>query len=45
MVITHEHGALTRFIMLDSLDQILVKFPRILEVWIINYKLITNYQD
>jgi hypothetical protein len=43
MVITHEQGVLTRFLRLDSLEQILVKFPRILELWIINYELITNY--
>jgi hypothetical protein len=37
-------GVLIRFLRLDSLEQILVKFPWILEVWIINYELITDYQ-
>jgi hypothetical protein len=44
MVISHEQGVLTRFLRLDSLELILVKFPRILELWIINYELITTYQ-
>ncbi len=36
MVITHEEGVLTSFQGLDSLELILVKFPLILELWIIN---------
>jgi hypothetical protein len=44
MVISHEQGVITWFLRLDSLEQILVKFPRILELWIINYELITKYQ-
>jgi hypothetical protein len=32
MVITHEQGVLTRFIRLDRLEQIVVKFSRILEL-------------
>jgi hypothetical protein len=44
MVISHEHGVLTRFLRLDSLELILGKFSLILELWIINYELITNYQ-
>jgi hypothetical protein len=44
MVITHEEGVLTRFLRLDSLDPIFAKSPRILELWIINYEMITKYQ-
>jgi hypothetical protein len=44
MVITHKQGILTSFLCLDSLELILVQFSRILELWIINYELITNYQ-
>jgi hypothetical protein len=43
MVITHEQGVLTRVVRLDSLELILVQFSQILELWIINYELITNY--
>jgi hypothetical protein len=32
MVIAHEQGVLTRFLRLDSLEQILVKFSLILEL-------------
>jgi hypothetical protein len=39
MFITHEQGGLTIFLGLDSLEQILVKFAWILELWIINYEL------
>jgi hypothetical protein len=44
MVITHEQGVLTRFLSLGISEQILAKFPRILELGIINYELITNYK-
>jgi hypothetical protein len=44
MVIAHEQGVLTRFLRFDSLELILVQFSCILELWIINYELITNYQ-
>jgi hypothetical protein len=44
MVNSHEQGALTRFLRLDSLEKNLVKFPICLELWIINYELTTNYQ-
>jgi hypothetical protein len=44
MVITYEQGVLTSFLKLDGLELILVKFPRILVLWIINYELIINYQ-
>jgi hypothetical protein len=44
MVITYEHGVLTRFLKLDSLELTLVQFPWILELYIINYEIITNYQ-
>jgi hypothetical protein len=44
MVITHERWALTSFLCSDSLELILVKFPQILELGIINYGLIINYQ-
>jgi hypothetical protein len=43
VVITHEQGVLTSFVRLGSLELILVKFPCILELWIINYESITNY--
>jgi hypothetical protein len=43
MVITHQQGVLTRVVRLDSLELILVQFSQILELWIINYELITNY--
>jgi hypothetical protein len=43
MVITHEQWVLTSFLRLHSLEQILVKFSQILELWIIIYELITNY--
>jgi hypothetical protein len=43
MVITHEQRVLTSFLRLHSLEQILVKFSQILELWIIIYELITNY--
>jgi hypothetical protein len=44
MVIIHEQGVLTIFLGLDSLALILVKCSLILELWIINYVLIINYQ-
>jgi hypothetical protein len=44
MVNTHEQGVLTNFLRLDGLELILVQFSRILELWIINSELITNYQ-
>jgi hypothetical protein len=44
MVITHERWSLTSFLCLDSLKLILVNFPQILELGIINYGLIINYQ-
>jgi hypothetical protein len=43
-VITHEQWALTSFLSSGSLELILVNFPSILELLIINYELITNYQ-
>jgi hypothetical protein len=43
VVITYEQGVLTSYASLDSLELILVKFPYILELWIINYESITNY--
>jgi hypothetical protein len=42
MVITHEQGVLTCFLSFDRLELILGKFPRILELLIINYELINN---
>jgi hypothetical protein len=44
MVNTHEQGVLTNFLRLDGSELILVQFSRILELWIINSELITNYQ-
>jgi hypothetical protein len=44
MVITNEEEVLTSFLGLDSLEQFLVKFPWILELRIINYELMINYQ-
>jgi hypothetical protein len=44
MVIIHEQGVLTIFLGLDSSTLILVKCSLILELWIINYVLIINYQ-
>jgi hypothetical protein len=44
MVNSHEQGVLTNFLRLDGLELILVQFSRILELWIINSELITNYQ-
>jgi hypothetical protein len=45
MVITHEQGVLTSFPGLSSLELILGNFPRILELRIINYESISNYQN
>jgi hypothetical protein len=44
MVITHEQWALTSFPSSDSLELILVDFPQLLGLGIINYGLIINYQ-
>jgi hypothetical protein len=44
MVMAHEQGDLTRFLRLDSLELILGQVSLILELWIINCELITNYQ-
>jgi hypothetical protein len=44
MVITHEQVVLTIFLGLDSSALILVNFSWILELWIINYALIINFQ-
>jgi hypothetical protein len=43
MVESHEQGVLTRFLRLYILELILVKVSRILELWIINYELLTSY--
>jgi hypothetical protein len=42
MVKTHEQGVLTSFLGLGWLELIMGNFPRILELWIINYELIIN---
>jgi hypothetical protein len=44
MVITHEQWVLRSFLSPESLELILVTFARILELWIMNYELITDYQ-
>jgi hypothetical protein len=44
IVNSHEQRVLTSFLVLDSLELNLVNFPGILELRIINYELITNYQ-
>jgi hypothetical protein len=44
MAFTHEQWALTSFLSFDRLALILVNFPQILGLWIINYVLIINWQ-
>jgi hypothetical protein len=44
MVISHEQGIPTKFLGLGSLELIFGNFPQFLELRIINYELITNYQ-
>jgi hypothetical protein len=43
MVKSHEQGVLTRFVWLYSLELMLDKISRFLELWIINYELLTSY--
>jgi hypothetical protein len=43
MVESHEQGVLTRFLRLYILELILVKVSKFLELWIINYELLTSY--